>query len=139
MARRTWPSPTAPKTAGEGWRAAIGARPPIKTTTAAHPPPPPQRRTSTAQTRRTTRRPRAAKVDYAAGSTPHSVTAADFNGDGKADLAVAASFRNTVSVLLNNGNGTFAAKVDYGTGSFPHSVTTADFNGDGKVDLAVAN
>ena len=44
---------------------------------------------------------------------PSSVAAADLNGDGKPDLAVANYSGNTVSVLLNNGNGTFAAKVDY--------------------------
>ncbi len=54
----------------------------------------------------------AAEVDYAAGAGPNSVTSADFNGDGKADLAVANSSNGTVSVLLNNGNGTFAAQVD---------------------------
>ena len=44
-----------------------------------------------------------------------------------------------MSVLLNNGDGTFAAKVDYPTGSDPVSVAAADLNGDGKPDLAVAN
>ena len=43
-----------------------------------------------------------------------------------------------MSVLLNNGNGTFAATVDYATGR-PLSVAAADLNGDGKPDLAVAN
>ena len=61
------------------------------------------------------------------------------NGDGKPDLAVANTDSNTVSVLLNNGTGTFAAKVDYPTGSYPDSVAVADLNGDGKPDLAVAN
>ena len=45
-----------------------------------------------------------------------------------------------MSVLLNDGNGTFAAKVDYPTGLAPRSsVAAADLNGDGKPDLAVAN
>ena len=41
---------------------------------------------------------------------------------------------DTVSVYLNNGNGTFASQVTYATGSFPISVTSADFNKDGLVD-----
>ena len=46
---------------------------------------------------------------------------------------------STVSVLLGNGDGTFASKVDYGTGLSPHSVAVEDLNLDGKPDLAVAN
>ena len=46
---------------------------------------------------------------------------------------------NTVSVLLGNGDGTFAAKADYATGAGPRSVAVGDFNGDGKLDLATAN
>jgi hypothetical protein len=41
-----------------------------------------------------------AAVNYAAGSGPISLTLGDFNGDGKADLAVADYSNNTVSVLL---------------------------------------
>jgi hypothetical protein len=55
------------------------------------------------------------------------------------DLAVANSSSNSVSVLLNNGDGTFAGKVDYGTGSQPLSVFSADLDTDGDMDLAVAN
>jgi hypothetical protein len=44
-----------------------------------------------------------------------------------------------VSVLLGNGNGTFAAKSDLTVGAAPHSVVIVDLNGDGKADLATAN
>src|SRR5437016_5336925 len=46
---------------------------------------------------------------------------------------------STVSVLLNQGAGTFAPKVAYATGLGPFSVAVRDFDGDGKPDLAVAN
>ncbi len=52
-------------------------------------------------------------VTYFAGPDPYGVAAADLNGDGKPDLAVANSYSNTVSVLLNPGNGTFDNKVSY--------------------------
>ena len=85
----------------------------------------------------------APKEDYATGDRPTSVFSADLDGDGNNDLAVAnqGSFPapSNVSVLLNNGNGTFAPKVDYCTGSFPTSVFSADVEGDGDNDLAVAN
>ena len=68
-----------------------------------------------------------------------SVAVADFNGDGKPDLVVANENDNTVSILLNRGNGTFQNQVAYDTGPAPASVVAADFNGDGKPDLAVAN
>ena len=55
------------------------------------------------------------------------------------DLVTANYWDDTVSVLLNNGNGTFAATMAYPTGAAPDSVAAADFNGDGKTDLAVAN
>jgi hypothetical protein len=41
------------------------------------------------------------------GMNPVSVAVGDFNGDGKADLAVANRTGNNVSVLLGNGDGTF--------------------------------
>jgi len=71
-----------------------------------------------------------------------STAVADFNGDGKPDLAVG---ENAVSgfvrepaevvLALGNGDGTFAAQTTIGTG-FLGAVSLGDFNGDGKVDIA---
>lgn len=43
----------------------------------------------------------AAARNFGAGVTPLSVTAGDFNADGRLDLATANAFSNNVSVLLN--------------------------------------
>jgi hypothetical protein len=71
--------------------------------------------------------------------------AADFNGDGKLDLAMVTdpdglNDKNFVSVLLGNGDGTFQAAVElppppFGTASL---LEAGDFDGDGTVDLLVA-
>jgi uncharacterized repeat protein (TIGR01451 family) len=78
-------------------------------------------------------------VNYPVGIGPSAVVAADFNGDGKLDLAVANSDSNNVSILLGNGDGTFQPAVNYSVGHSPKSIVMGDFNGDGKGDLAVAN
>jgi len=85
----------------------------------------------------------ATKVDYPAGTQPISVSIGDLDGDGKADLVVANSSSNTISVFRNTtisaGTISFAAKVDYTAGSAPRFISIGDLDGDGKADLAVAN
>jgi VCBS repeat protein len=64
------------------------------------------------------------KVDYSAGSGPSGVASADFNGDGKLDLAVVNYGDGTVSILLGNGDGTFQNQIVYadgGQGTVPQS------------------
>src|SRR5688572_9134572 len=72
---------------------------------------------------------------YSVGENPNSGAAGDFNGDGKLDLAIANVLHKNLSVLLNNGNGTFAGAVNYPVDFNPGATLTADFNGDGKLDL----
>ncbi|MGH9681265.1 MAG: FG-GAP-like repeat-containing protein, partial [Candidatus Acidiferrales bacterium] len=87
----------------------------------------------------------ATRVDYPVGVSPKGIAYGDFNADGRPDLAVTNSTDGTVSVLLqqNDGTtatlGTFEASVPYDTGTAPAGVAVADFNRDGHLDLAVAN
>jgi hypothetical protein len=72
------------------------------------------------------------------GGGSNSVVLADFNGDGKLDIAVSNFLSKTISVFLNNGDGTFQNPIispinTPGLGVGPLSV--GDFNEDGKPDL----
>lgn len=62
----------------------------------------------------------------------------DFNRDGKADLAVANISTNSISVLLGNGNGTFASQ-EVTVGSQPRGVAVLDVDGDGDTDIVNTN
>ena len=63
----------------------------------------------------------------------------DLDGDGLRDLMVANYTAGTVSVMPNQGGGTFGTRVDYTTGVTPVSVEGGDLDADGDLDLVVAN
>ncbi|MCU0375987.1 MAG: FG-GAP-like repeat-containing protein, partial [Chitinophagaceae bacterium] len=85
------------------------------------------------------------KFDLAAGNTPTSVAIGDLNGDGKADVALANSASNMVSVYQNTAttgslnNSSFAAKLDFVAGLGTFSVAIGDLDGDARPDLVTAN
>jgi hypothetical protein len=83
--------------------------------------------------------PFASAVNYGTGHAPRCVFCADLDGDGDLDLAVANLGSNNVSILKNNGDGTFQPEVTYNTGGSPYSLFCADLDGDGDLDLVVAN
>jgi hypothetical protein len=74
-----------------------------------------------------------------ASQPPNSLITADFNKDGRADLAYTNAGQNFVGVVLGNGDGTFAMEAHYTVGKEPEDVKAGDFNHDGILDLATAN
>lgn len=86
-----------------------------------------------------------AAVLVAAGENPVSIVAADFNSDGKLDLAVAdqhvpsSTSHGGATILLGNGDGTFQVAFSSPIAAFPTSISTGDFNGDHKTDLVIAS
>ena len=61
---------------------------------------------------------------------------ADLNGDGWLDITARDPILGWISVLLNNGDGTFQYSAIVGLGGLPGSFALGDFNHDGKIDLA---
>lgn len=72
---------------------------------------------------------------------PGSMVSADFNGDGRADLAIANRTTNNVTVLLGRADGTFeeATGSPIPVGALPVGIAAGDLNGDARPDLAVVN
>jgi hypothetical protein len=84
----------------------------------------------------------------AGGGASFAALSADFNGDGKQDVAtlvgvnyntVTSLWTFAISVVLSNGNGTFqsAQLTSNPNGTWDDEILSADLNGDGKQDLVV--
>ncbi len=76
---------------------------------------------------------------YKLGGQLAGIAAADLNGDGVPDLAVAEYQNEAVAILINQGDGKFGKAVAYSTqGGGASNVAIADLNHDGIPDLAVS-
>src|SRR5947207_15834869 len=67
-------------------------------------------------------------------SEPYSVAVADFNRDGKPDLAVANSDSKSISVMIGNGDGTVQEDQNACAGVDPYAVASVDFTCDDVLD-----
>jgi len=84
---------------------------------------------------------------FPVGSVPKATSIGDVDGDGLADLVTAnthgnypdGSAQTSLTVLLGEGDGTFAAGFDLANDLSPFSVAIADLDGDGGNEIATAN
>src|SRR5262249_36127199 len=79
------------------------------------------------------------RASFAMGSSPVGLVVADFNGDGRADVATSDDTDSAVSVRLANPDGTLGPVTTYDVGGPQGALATADVNGDGISDLVTVN
>jgi hypothetical protein len=92
-------------------------------------------------------------VHYSTVKGTECIRIADFNNDGFNDIVLTNSgtfygfgddpeswdWGNSISVFLNNGDGTFQQQPEIITSLHPRGLEVADFDNDGFIDIAVAN
>jgi FG-GAP-like repeat len=66
-----------------------------------------------------------------------SFAVADFNGDGHPDIAVLNGANNDVTILLNQGTGSFKIGETFNGGNY--DIVAGDFNGDNRQDLVISS
>jgi hypothetical protein len=74
------------------------------------------------------------QLQFGSGATI-PIAWADFNADGRADLAVG-HYQSANALFLNNGDGTYTQQAQFGNGA-TFAVAAADYDDDGDPDLAV--
>lgn len=83
----------------------------------------------------------AAVPEVSVGAFPRSIAIADFNGDGKQDMATTGFALGEVSIRLGDGTGAFtpASPSEVSVDKGPYAIAIGDFNADGYADFVTAN
>ncbi len=87
----------------------------------------------------------AAEVDFDTPGWMHTISVADFNGDGKPDLGVVGELNSYMAIFQNTSTpgsftvNSFAPRVDFGTGLNAWGIAAGDLDGDGRPDIVFGN
>ena len=73
------------------------------------------------------------------GLSPRAIAAGDLDGDRDLDLVVANWGTHNLSILMNNGFGSFANTNTLPVPAGPHTVAAADLDDNGDIDLATTS
>jgi hypothetical protein len=76
---------------------------------------------------------------FATGKTPNRLAIGDVNGDGVADVAVANTGSDDITLFLMSRAGTVASSSTIAVGRKPKGIAIQDLNGDGKAEIVVAD
>ena len=79
---------------------------------------------------------------YDVGNSPYEVVVGDLNGDGLSDIATADYDDGTISVLVQNVDGTYQGAASFTIGEeidepHPRSISLGDYDVDGDLDIAI--
>ncbi len=76
---------------------------------------------------------------FTVSTKPGAIAVADFNGDGLADIAVAAAQSRELNILIGQPDWSFNQGVVQRSGQRLGGIAVGDLNGDGVVDIAAAD
>jgi hypothetical protein len=80
------------------------------------------------------------RVDqYPVGGVPHIIAAGDLDADGDLDLVTSNRADDTLSILINDGKGSFSPGETLLVGNEPRGIVIADVDGDGGLDIVCGN